>query len=207
MEKLGNITLYNADCLDIMREMSDNAFDLAIIDPPYRDMIDNQPTKIMRNTGSMSNFGNKPTEEYFNELYRISKEQIIFGANNFQLKPYKGFIVWRKTNVPADNFTLSAADIVSLSEGLGTTSKVFEYTASHCERIHPTQKPVALYKWLLKLYAKEGDKILDTHFGSLSIVIACHDACYELTAIELDKDYYEAGKQRLANHQLQTRLF
>lgn len=127
-EVFGNITLYNDDCMEIMRAMPDNAFDLAIVDPPYRDMIDNSPTKYMRNNGTMKNFGNKPTKEYFEELYRVSKNQIIWGANNFQLPPFPGFIIWRKTNVPAENFTMSAAEIASISMSLGTTSKVFEYT-------------------------------------------------------------------------------
>lgn len=87
-EVFGNITLYNDDCMEIMRAMPDNAFDLAIVDPPYRDMIDNSPTKDMRNNGTMKNFGNKPTKEYFEELYRVSKNQIIWGANNFQLPPF-----------------------------------------------------------------------------------------------------------------------
>lgn len=206
-EVFGNITLYNDDCMEIMRAMPDNAFDLAIVDPPYRDMIDNSPTKDMRNNGTMKNFGNKPTKEYFEELYRVSKNQIIWGANNFQLPPFPGFIIWRKTNVPAENFTMSAAEIASISMSLGTTSKVFEYTSSDKNRLHPTQKPVALYKWLLSKYANSADRILDTHLGSGSSAIAAHDGGFEFTGIEIDPRYYAAARQRLINHQMQQKLF
>jgi site-specific DNA-methyltransferase (adenine-specific) len=105
---------------------------------------------------------------------------------------------------------MSMAELAYLSEGLSTVSKIFEYAPQgkpDDPRIHPTQKPVQLYKWLLKNYAKDGDTILDTHFGSLSIGIACHDMKFDLTAIELDKDYYEQAKQRLINHQRQLTLF
>lgn len=190
-----------------MRAMPDNAFDLAIVDPPYRDMIDNSPTKDMRNNGTMKNFGNKPTKEYFEELYRVSKNQIIWGANNFQLPPFPGFIIWRKTNVPAENFTMSAAEIASISMSLGTTSKVFEYTSSDKNRFHPTQKPVALYKWLLSKYANSADRILGTHLGSGSSAIAAHDGGFEFTGIEIDPHYYAAARQRLINHQMQQKLF
>ena len=116
--------LYNADCMEAMKEFPDKFFDIAIVDPPYRDETENQPTKDMRNNGFISTFGGKPTEEYFDELRRVSKEQIIWGANNFQLPPYKGFIVWEKISI-SENFTMSMAEIASISEGLGTTSKIF----------------------------------------------------------------------------------
>ena len=203
-DKIGRITLYNADCMEVMKTFKDKQFDLAIVDPPYRD--DNQPTKDMRAHGSMKSLEGRPSEEYWQELYRVSVNQIIWGANNFQLPQFKGFIVWEK-GIP-ENFTMSMAEIASLSEGLGTISKIYKCRASgQGNRIHPTQKPVKLYEWLLQNYAKEGDTILDTHFGSLSIGIACHDMGFELTAIELDEDYYEAGKNRLINHQRQLNLF
>ena len=204
MEKFGNITLYNDDCMNVMKTFKDKQFDLAIVDPPYRDK--NQPTKDMRANGSMKSLEGRPPEEYWQELYRVSVNQIIWGANNFQLPQFKGFVVWDK-GIP-ENFTMSMAEIASLSEGLGTVSKIYKCRASgQSDRIHPTQKPVKLYEWILMNYAKEGDKILDTHFGSLSIGIACHDLGFELTAIELDKDYYEAGKKRLIEHQMQLTIF
>jgi site-specific DNA-methyltransferase (adenine-specific) len=209
MEKLGNIKLYNADCMEVMKTFKDKQFDLAIVDPPYRNQSENQPTKDMRRNGKIDVFGDKPDKTYFDELFRVSKNQIIWGANNFTLPNYKGFVIWKKLTI-SEAFTMSMAELAYLSEGLSTVSKIFEYAPQgkpDDPRIHPTQKPVQLYKWLLKNYAKEGDTILDTHFGSLSIGIACHDLGFELTAIEIDEDYYEAGKNRLIEHQRQLSLF
>jgi len=201
------INIYNRDCLEAMQEMPDNAFQLAICDPPYRNQEDNQPTKDMRSNGTMSNFGDKPTDEYFNELFRVSKNQIIWGANNFTLPNYKGFVVWKKKTI-GDTFTMSMAELAYLSDGLATTSKVFECAPQDPDRIHPTQKPVALYKWLLDKYAKEGDKILDTHGGSMSIAIACYEYGYDLSLFELDTDYYNAGKKRVEDYiQSHPKLF
>ena len=202
-DKIGRITLYNADCMEVMKQFKDKEFDLAIVDPPYRD--DNQPTKDMRANGSMKSLEGRPSEEYWQELYRVSVNQIIWGANNFQLPQFKGFIVWEK-GIP-ENFTMSMAEIASLSEGLGTISKIYKCRASgQGNRIHPTQKPVKLYEWILANYAKQGDRILDTHFGSLSIGIACEKLGFELTAIELDKDYYQMAKQRLLDFKKQLTI-
>ena len=190
-----------------MKRYPDNYFDLAIVDPPYRD--ENQPTKDMRINGSMKSLEGRPNEDYFIELYRVSKNQIIFGANNFQLPQFKGFIVWKKLTISED-FTMSMAEIASISEGLGTTSKIFEFAPQGKKedpRIHPTQKPKQLYKWILDKYAKQGDKILDTHLGSGSIAIACHDYGFDLTACELDKEYFDKAMQRINNHVAQTKLF
>jgi site-specific DNA-methyltransferase (adenine-specific) len=197
-----NIT--NEDNMELMSRYPDKYFDLAIVDPPYRD--ENQPTKDMRNNGSMKSLEGRPSQKYFEELLRVSKNQIIWGANNFQLPQFKGFIVWNK-GIPID-FTMSMAEIASISEGLGTISKIFEFRIAGAEtRIHPTQKPVALYKWILDKYAKEGDKILDTHLGSGSIAIACHDYGFDLTACELDKEYFDKAMERINNHKAQTKLF
>lgn len=185
--------------------MPDKAYDLAIVDPPYRNADENQPTKDMRRNGKIEVFGDKPNDEYFNELFRVSKNQIIWGANNFNLPNYKGFIVWKKLTI-SDAFTMSMAELAYISEGLGTTSKIYECApqgTTRDPRIHPTQKPVALYKWLLHNYAKQGDKILDTHGGSMSIAIACHDMGFDLDLYELDEDYFKAGKARLEKHQQQ----
>jgi site-specific DNA-methyltransferase (adenine-specific) len=206
---LGNIKLYNADCMEVMKTFKDKQFSLAIVDPPYRNQSENQPTKDMRRNGKIDVFGDKPDKTYFDELFRVSKNQIIWGANNFTLPNYKGFVIWKKLTI-SEAFTMSMAELAYLSEGLSTVSKIFEYAPQgkpDDPRIHPTQKPVQLYKWLLQNYAKDGDTILDTHFGSLSIGIACHDLKFDLTAIELDKDYYEQAKQRLINHQRQLTLF
>jgi site-specific DNA-methyltransferase (adenine-specific) len=198
------IEITNEDNMELMARYEDNYFDLSIVDPPYRD--ENQPTKDMRANGSMKSLEGRPTQEYWNELFRVSKEQIIWGANNFKLPQFKGFLVWDK-GIPF-NFTMSMAEIASFSEGLSTISKIHKLRIAGAEnRIHPTQKPVKLYEFLLMHYAKEGDKVLDTHLGSGSIAIACHNLGYSLTACELDKDYYEAAIKRLKQHQAQQTLF
>ena len=195
---------YNMDCMEGMKQIPDKYFELAIVDPPYRDQ--NQPTKDMRASGSMKSLEGRPTEEYWQELYRVSVNQIIWGANNFQLPQFKGFVVWEK-GIP-ENFTMSMAEIASLSEGLETISKIYKCRASgQGDRIHPTQKPVALYKWLLTNYAKPGDKILDTHVGSASSLIACHDLGFEYLGFEIDPDYYAKAKERLEAHKAQLNLF
>ena len=201
------LQITNEDNMQLMARYPDNYFDLAIVDPPYRDI--NQPTKDMRLNGSMKSLEGRPTKEYFDELIRVSKNQIIWGANNFQLPQFMGFVVWKKLTISED-FTMSMAEIASISDGLGTTSKIFEYAPQgkkNDPRIHPTQKPIALYKWLLDKYAKQGDKILDTHLGSGSIAIACHDYGFDLTACELDKEYFDKAMQRINNHTSQTKLF
>jgi site-specific DNA-methyltransferase (adenine-specific) len=201
--------LYNADCMEAMKEFPDKFFDIAIVDPPYRDETENQPTKDMRNNGFISTFGGKPTEEYFEELRRVSKEQIIWGANNFQLPPYKGFIVWEKISI-SENFTMSMAEIASISEGLGTTSKIFRCRPQgekDEQRIHPTQKPVNLYLWVLGKYAKKGNRILDTHAGSASSLIACHRVGLDAWGFEIDKNYYQKAKNRLTLAKMQISIF
>jgi len=198
------IKLLHGDCMDYMRSLPDNAFDLAIVDPPYRDQ--NQPTKDMRTNGSMKSLEGRPTKEYFNELLRVSREQIIWGANNFQLPQFKGFIVWEKLTI-SENFTMSMAEIASLSEGLGTTSKIYRQQPQEKGRIHPTQKPVKLYQWLLSKYAKEGDRILDTHLGSGSSAIAAHYGGFDFVGVELDEDYYKAAQKRFDAETAQNALF
>lgn len=199
-----DIKLFHGNCMEAMKQMPDKAFDLAIVDPPYRD--ENQPTQDMRRSGSMKSLTGRPSKEYFLELKRVSKEQIIWGANNFELPQFKGFLVWDKV-LPFD-FTMSMAEIAAFSEGLSTVSKIHRFRVVGAEnRIHPTQKPVELYAWVLRNYAKEGDKILDTHLGSGSIAIACYDMGFDLTGYEIDKDYYDSAVKRLENHKKQLTLF
>lgn len=197
---------YNMDCMEYMRSLPDKAFDLAVVDPPYRNQSENQPTKDMRKNGKMSCFGDKPKPEYFQELFRVSKNQIIWGANNFDLPSCKGFLVWRKTNIP-ENFTMSMAEFAWVSEGLSTISKVFDFSASGQNRIHPTQKPIELYSWIFIRYAKPGDKILDTHLGSGSSRIAAYDAGLDFVGCEIDKDYFKAQEERFNAHASQMNLF
>jgi site-specific DNA-methyltransferase (adenine-specific) len=218
-DTLGNIKLYNADCMEVMKTFKDKQFDLAIVDPPYGIGADKKNSKrelkSKKSAAISSDFGGQiwdsaiPTEEYFTELKRVSKKQIIWGANYFGLAG--GMLYWHK-NVTMP--TYSAGELAYLSwlqkidfVNITWHGMLQENMKNKEERIHPTQKPVQLYKWLLQNYAKDGDTILDTHFGSLSIGIACHDMKFDLTAIELDKDYYEQAKQRLINHQRQLTLF
>ena len=206
-EIFGGITLYNADCMDVMREIPDKAFDLAIVDPPYglEQASTNGSGKLKNrrfNKGHISTWDIPPANEYFDTLFRVSKNQIIWGGNYFQLPRCRGFIVWDKCQ-PWSNFSQAEYAWTNFER----PSSIFKFDNRTGDKIHPTQKPVALYKWLLHNYAKEGDRILDTHLGSGSICIACHDMGFEMTGIELDKDYYEAAKKRLINHQAQGTLF
>ena len=216
LEKLYNINLYQGDCMDLMKQYPDKYFELAIVDPPYgiganKMTLGNGKTKIYRGASDWDKL--PPPNEYFTELQRVSKNQIIWGANHFISRmPIDSscWVVWDKGT--GDNYfadcelawtSFSCPVRKYFKSWVGSNAKEkFEKT-----RIHPTQKPVQLYKWLLQKYAKEGDKILDTHFGSLSIGIACHDLHFELTASELDKEYYELGKNRLMWHQKQLNLF
>ena len=144
----------------------------------------------------MKTLEGRPTPEYWKELRRVSKEQIIWGANNFELPQFKGFVVWDK-GIPHE-FTMSMAEIAAITDGLGTVSKIWKMRASGADvvRIHPTQKPVKLYEWLLTNYAKKGQRILDTHLGSGSSAIAAHYFGVDFVGCELDKDYFEAAKAR-----------
>jgi len=215
------INLYNADCLEAMRLMDDNQYDLAIVDPPYG--IDfgefNRTNKAEAGKRVKANkYKNEkwddgiPTDEYFQELQRISKHQIVWGGNYFPYlwsKGCKGFIFWFKGN-PVPNFSDGELAWTSFNK----VAKQVDYRyygniqGNTCadNKIHPTQKPVALYKWLLDNYAKDGDTILDTHGGSMSIAIACHDMHYDLDLYELDTEYFNAGKKRLEHHQSQQQF-
>ena len=210
MEQFGGIKLYNCDCMDLMRQYPDKYFDLAIVDPPYG--INVNISMGRRKGCKKSNYhkfsgGDKeiPDKEYFDELFRISKNQIIWGGNymTYYLKPSPCWIIWDK--LFSEDVTFAQFEMAWTS--FKSSSKKFTCSPNQNIRIHPTQKPVQLYKWLLQKYAKEGDKILDTHFGSLSIGIACHDLHFDLTACELDKEYYEVAKNRLIWHQKQLNLF
>ena len=204
--------LYNSDCMDKdigLPSIPDNYFELAIVDPPYRDLSENQPTKDMRKNGSMKEFGDKPTEDYFKELFRVSKNQIIWGANNFTLPPYKGFVVWKKLTI-SEQFTMSMAELAYISEELGTTSKIFEYAPQGTKeepRIHPTQKPVALYTWLINKYAMGGWKILDTHAGSGSCLVAAHRTGHDFVGYEINPEYYRKANKRIKAEQAQMNIF
>jgi site-specific DNA-methyltransferase (adenine-specific) len=216
MKVTNKITITNEDNMLLMARYPDNYFDLAIVDPPYGlgDRLIKGGKKggmgTMRNLADdkLTTWDDKiPPSEYFSELQRVSKNQIIWGGNYFldYLGKTDGFIVWDKMNG-----TNPMADCELAWQNIKGSTRMFRwhhFSGEHTKKIHPTQKPVSLYKWILDKYAKEGDKILDTHLGSGSIAIACHDYGFELTACELDKEYYDKAIQRIVNHKNQTKLF
>ena len=214
MKVTDKITITNEDNMLLMARYPDNYFDLAIVDPPYGIGIDGQKKSINKNPKhnrkehAQKNWDNAiPTEEYFNELKRVSKNQIIWGANYFTeyLNPTKAWIFWYKGQ---RDLTMSDGEMAWTS--FNTVTRQFELNRASLiaqNTFHPTEKPYKLYKWLLDKYAKQGDKILDTHLGSGSIAIACHDYGFDLTACELDKEYYDKAIQRITNHTNQQKLF
>jgi len=199
--------------MKLMARYEDNYFDLAIVDPPYgierfKKSFGDTRFKMDKRTAKKGiEWDNKPSQEYWLELFRVSQNQIVWGANNFVMPPSEYFCIWNKKQT-VDNF--ATAEYAWVSMGLKKPAKMFNYSIhkhNHTNKIHPTQKPIALYEWLLMNYAKEGDKILDTHLGSGSIAIACHNLGFDLTACELDKEYYDAAIKRIDNHKNQQRLF
>ena len=200
------MTITNEDNMELMARYEDNYFDLAIVDPPYGigDKFKGGKTgKMNFNEVVEKDWDKVPPMEYWKELMRVSKNQIVWGGNYFPLPPSRCFIVWDKQI--SEDFTLAMAELAWTS--FDKLAKIVRLPTPKNGKIHPTQKPFKLYEWLLDNYAKEGDKILDTHLGSGSIAIACHNLGYDLTACELDKEYYEAAMKRLKQHQAQQRLF
>tara|TARA_Y100001938_G_C7995306_1_gene381731 strand:+ start:78 stop:725 length:648 start_codon:yes stop_codon:yes gene_type:complete len=214
------IKIHNKDCMEAMREMSDNEFDLAIVDPPYGINVTNQSQgkgggvakKIEYKKTNWDKVA--PNKKYFKELFRVSKNQIIWGANHFISRiPYDSscWVVWDKDNGDTDfadcelawtNFKTSVRKIKWKWSGM-----LQENMKNKEHRIHPTQKPVKLYEWLLMNYAKDGNKILDTHLGSGSIAIACHNLGYNFIGFEIDIDYYNSALKRYKDHIKQLKLF
>jgi len=194
-----NIT--NEDNMELMARYPDNHFDLAIVDPPYGIGISSNPVRQQHQKKDWDSA--IPTKEYFNELFRVSKNQIIWGGNYFDLPPSRGFFIWDKKQ-PHD-FSLAMCEMAWSS--IQKPAKMWSLSVlKEQNKIHPTQKPIQLYEWLLMNNAEEGFKILDTHLGSGSIAIACHDLEYDLTACELDKEYYDAAMKRINNHKKQLKL-
>ena len=210
MQVTDKIQITNEDNMLLMARYPDKYFDLAIVDPPY-------------GIGAENHAGNKdngwtqwakkdwdkaiPTAEYWKQLFRVSKNQIVWGANYMTeyLPPKMGWIVWDKGQ---RDFSLADGELAWTS--FDKAMRIFTYARAKAlkeGKIHPTQKPTDLYKWLLDKYAKPGDKILDTHLGSGSIAIACHDYDFELTACELDKEYFDKAIQRIKNHTAQVKMF
>jgi len=207
----------------LMARYPDSYFDLAIVDPPYGINIHkmNYTQSIKGGVTKRNDYStitdwdnNVPNQEYFNELFRVSKNQIIWGGNYFELPLTKSWIIWDKKT--EEKYSNDFADCEMAWNSFNKPAKVVRYLWSGMlqpnmkdkqKRIHPTEKPYQLYKWILDKYAKEGDKILDTHLGSGSIAIACHDYKFDLTACELDKEYFDKAMQRINNHTAQQKLF
>ena len=204
----------NQDCLSYMRTLPDNAFDLAVVDPPYGIDIANMNmglgnaprcSKAEHRKWNKANWDNSaPTKEYFDELFRCSKNQIIFGGNYFPLPPCKCFIVWDKgEGLYGRSFSECKLAWTSLKD----TARLFKYSPVCKERFHPTQKPIALYAWIYKLYAEKGMKILDTHLGSGSSRIAAYDAGLDFVGCEIDPIYFAKEEERFERHTAQYSLF
>ena len=215
MKVTENITITNEDNMELMARYEDNHFDLAIVDPPYGLDLANmnmgagkskKASKIQNRKWVAKDWDSEtPTPEYFEELFRVSKNQIIWGGNYFDLPPSRGYVLWDK-QIPQG---LSFADCEMAWWSFPLVPRMFRYSAykDKKDKKHPTQKPVKLYEWLLMNYAKEGDKILDTHLGSGSSAIACHNRKYNLTACELDKEYYDASIKRIKQSTAQQTIF
>lgn len=208
------LTITNEDNMEMMARYPDKYFDLAIVDPPYGININmnigvRKGEKKKHKIKKWDKFS--PDKTYFDHLFRVSKKCIIWGGNYFtdRLYPVKSWIVWNKQTIDG----LSFGDGELAWTDINTPIRIADIPycggrrSGEAENIHPTQKPVALYKWLLHNYAKEGDKILDTHLGSGSIAIACHDYKFDLTACELDTEYYDAAMKRINAHVAQTKMF
>lgn len=223
MQITDKIQITNEDNMELMSRYPDNYFDLAIVDPPYgigaSKLFSGEKRKSGKGKALKSNHIKKewdneiPSKYYFKELRRVSKNQIIWGGNYFAnlLENSQGWIIWDK-----NNGTTKFADAELAYTSFDIATRIFKHTwngmlkedmKNKQIKIHPTEKPYKLYKFCLEKYAKQGDKILDTHLGSGSIAIACHDYGFELTACELDKDYFDSAIKRIKNHVGQQKLF
>ena len=196
------INLHLGDCLSAMAKMKDKEYELAIVDPPYRDK--NEPDQWLRaNSGNMKEWLPAPKQDYFKEIERVSSNFIIWGGNYFTqwLLPNNNWIVWHKLNAGV-HFSMCELAYCTVRKNV----QLYKLLPDK-DKIHPTQKPVKLYEWLLKNYAKQGDRILDTHLGSGSSAIAAYNMGYDFTGYELDKDYFDAAVKRLEDHKRQGSLF
>ncbi len=216
----------NADCMEYMKEFPDNYFDLAIIDPPYgggkefkRDQKKNSENftdyKGVERDGrgwakkygyKIKSWDKAPDENFFKELFRVSKNQIIWGGNYFTLPPCRCFLIWQKPF--PETFTMAMGEYAWTS--FNSNSKIFKYAPQGKkgdERFHPAQKPIELYEWILGNYAKEGDTVLDTHVGSASSLIACRRSNHKYIGFEIDDEYYKLAKERLDKECAQLNIY
>lgn len=212
---VGNSHAYQVDCMDLLKQTPDKYYDLCVCDPPYGESCKLSGGKAKKNgyadywdkITENGNWNIAPSKEYFNELFRVSKNQIIWGANHYpdKLFPSSGWIFWDKGQ---RNFSFSDGELAFSSFGCKLRAVTISRAELHREdRFHPTQKPVKLYDWIFKNYAKEGDKILDTHLGSQSSRIAAYKAKLDFVGCELDPDYFRDGNKRFNDFISQTTLF
>lgn len=228
---------YNMDCLEGMRGFPDKYFDLAIVDPPYGNgneeynavkqrfgerfdrykfTDDREIGAHFHGRGRSAKYFNKsldvvwdiaPPDEYFQELFRVSKKQIIWGGNYFDLPPTRCFIVWEKTNIP-EQFSMAMCEYAWTN--FNSNAKIVKCSSARDKesgKFHPTEKPIQLYEWLLNNYAGENDKILDTHVGSASSLIACRNTNHKYVGFEIDEHYYQLAKERLDRETAQMNIF
>lgn len=206
---------YNVDCMEYMRSLPDNFADIALVDPPYGIDLANmnmgagkskKASKIQNRKWVAKDWDKStPDKEYFKELFRVSKNQLIFGGNYFELPPCYGYVIWDK-EIPNG---LSFADCEFIWSSFKYSAKICRYSAylDKAGKFHPTQKPTYIYTWLLQKFAKAGDKILDTHLGSGSSRIAAYDLGFDFYSTELDTEYFNKQEARFATHIAQTKLF
>ena len=218
MKGMGMTEAFNIDCMEYMKTLPDKAFELAVVDPPYGNAGGEFSSRNGTRFGGRfdrydkdkklrkkSNWDYAPGEDYFKELFRVSKNQIIWGGNYFSLPPCRCFIIWKKTNIP-ENFSMAMCEYAWCS--FNDNAKIIELSSQGItNRFHPTQKPVALYEWIYSSYAKEGDKILDTHMGSGSSRIAAYNMGFDYVGCEINKDYFEKEEERFKEHSAQLNLF
>ena len=201
---------YNMDCMEGMKEFPDNYFELAIVDPPYGLIDAGMQTggekglmqDRMFHRSAIQKWDIAPSDEYFTELFRVSQNQIIWGGNYFKLPPCRCFVIWDKQQ-PWETFSMCEFAWTSFK----APAKIYTQDNRYSGKIHPTQKPIELYEWLLNKYAKPGDKILDTHVGSASSLIACHRTQHKFVGFEIDETYYQKAKKRLETEQAQMTIF
>lgn len=211
IERFGKITLIHGDCMEYLRQCRDRHFQIAVVDPPYS----NAGGNVERTGGSWSKKYGKdikgwdiaPPNEYFDELFRVSDNQVIWGGNYFMLPPTRCFLVWRKLSI-SESFSMAMCEYAWTSfDGNAKWLECAPQGTVKDKRFHPCQKPVALYAWIYNNYCKESDTILDTHLGSGSSAIAAYELGYEFVGIEIDEIYYEKAKARLLERMRQKSLF
>lgn len=204
--KHGRIELLHGDCMDYMRALPNDAFDLAIVDPPYGISVTSMNMggrKTVAPDKSKKWDSCVPDKPYFDELFRVSRNHIVWGGNYFDLPPSQYFAIWDKAESMYGR-DFAECEFAWVRRG-GT--RIFKLGPNQIDRIHPTQKPIKLYQWLLSNYAKPGDCILDTHLGSGSSAIAAHYAGHEFVGIELDEDYYQSAVDRFKRETAQGDMF